>query len=76
MHLKLTFSQWNLSLGGDLFKRGVYFTIKFFEGDLLKNGDLFKRVIISRAYGICLFTPFCLQIWPKMRKNNFLLAAS
>ena len=30
----------------------VYFTIKFFEGGLFEKGDLFKRVFISRAYGI------------------------
>ena len=49
---KLTFSLWNLSLRGDLFKRVVYFTIKFFEGGLFEKGDLFKRVVTSRAYGI------------------------
>ena len=41
----------NLRLGGDIFKRVVYFTNSFFEGDLFKKGDIFKRVVISRAYG-------------------------
>ena len=40
-----------LRLGGDLFKRVVYFTDSFFEGDLFKKGDIFKWVVISRAYG-------------------------
>ena len=35
-----------------MFKRVVYFTNSFFEGDLFKKGDLIKRVVISRAHGI------------------------
>ena len=40
-----------LRLGFDLFKRVVFFTNSFFEGDLFKKGDIFKRVVISRVYG-------------------------
>ena len=29
----------------------VYFINSFFEGDIFKKGDIFKRVVISRAYG-------------------------
>ena len=42
----------NLRLGHDLFKRVVYSTNSFFEGDLFKKGYIFKSVVISRAYGI------------------------
>ena len=44
----------NLRLGGDLFKRVVYFNNSFFEGNLFKKGEIFKRVVISRAYGMSL----------------------
>ena len=41
----------NLRLGGDLIKKVFYFTNSFFEGDLFKKGDIFKRVVFSRVYG-------------------------
>ena len=45
----------NLRLVGDLFKRIVNFANSFFEGDLFKKGDIFKRVVISGAYGILIY---------------------
>ena len=38
----------------------VYFTNSFFEGDLFKKGGIFKRVVISRSFGMFLFhIKFC-----------------
>ena len=38
------------NVGDDLFTRLVYSTNSFFESDLSNKCDIFKRVVISRAY--------------------------